>query len=158
MKTRNKHWIRKFWLYLCLSCVIAVGLISIIGSVPESQYVRDDPPGLYGLKGWNYTVCWDECSTDIDGKVGHPLHVEGPRARCKPSSSDFTARTEIISGTLPPGLTMTMSNFHIEGIPTKRGHWIVKIKLYNVKCGDTYYKGFEQELRFHITGSGRVTQ
>lgn len=36
------------------------------------------------------------------------------------------------------------------GIPAKRGHWIVKIELYNILCNGITYLTLQQELRFHI--------
>ncbi len=149
MNLKNKSRIHQLLLYFCLSCVIALGLISIVGSGPTTRQVRKKSPGLYSLKRWNN---WN---SDVNGKVGHRLYVHNPTADCRPSGK-WTASVRIISGRLPPGLTLSSAPWNIKGIPTKRGHWIVKIRLYNVKCGGKSYKGFEQELRFHIAGTGRV--
>lgn len=151
MNLENKSRIHKLFLYFCLSCVVALGLISIVGSGPTTQQVRKKSPGLYGLSRFNN---WN---SDVKGKVGYKLYVSGPTATCRPSRKWYLS-TRIIKGTLPPGLTLKTAPAHIEGIPTKRGHWIVRIQAYDIKCGGKYYKGFEQELRFHITGTGRVIQ
>jgi hypothetical protein len=56
---------------------------------------------------------------------------------------------------LPPGLSFS-SAYYITGIPTERGHWIVTVELYDLSANGRTYNGFQQQLRFHITGSGRV--
>ena len=109
-----------------------------------------DPPGLYGLTGWNY---W---TADINGEVGHRLFVQGPTARCEPSRK-WDTQYRVLSGKLPPGMDI-LNSLDIVGIPEDRGHWIVRLQIYDVECGGNYYQGFDQELRFHITGSGRVTR
>ena len=107
-------------------------------------------PGLYGLNGWNNT----KSDTDINGEVGHPLAVDYPRADCVPSGHwSFDQR---VSGTFPPGMSLDSSTGGISGLPTERGHWIVKMELYNLLCGGSSYEGFTQTLRFHISGSGKV--
>jgi hypothetical protein len=104
---------------------------------------------LYRLTGWN------DWTPDINGEVGHPLGIRGPNARCVPGGN-WSSLGTIASGTLPPGLTMDPRSFDMGGIPRERGHWIVKVKLDNIVCNGSSYKGFDQELRFHITGSGKV--
>jgi len=46
----------------------------------------------------------------------------------------------------------------ITGIPTARGHWIVTVSISNIQCNGLIYGtlAFQQQLRFHITGSGEV--
>jgi hypothetical protein len=105
-------------------------------------------PGMYSLTGWN---AWN---ADINGEVGHRLYVNGPTANCKPSGN-WNANYRLNSGSLPPGMSID-NGMNIVGIPAERGHWILTLELYNVECGGNYYKGLTQELRFHITGSGRV--
>jgi hypothetical protein len=107
-------------------------------------------PGMYNLTGWN---SW---GADVNGEVGHRLYVAGPTALCHPSRN-WTADSRVASGQLPPGMTLNKSD-NIEGVPTERGHWIVTLELDNVTCQGSSYKGITQELRFHITGSGRVVQ
>ena len=106
-------------------------------------------PGWYGI-----TQGWNNWNSDINGEVGHRLYVDGPRGKCLPSRN-WGCRTEIVSGTFPPGLSLGEGS-SIVGIPTERGHWIVKMRLSNIKCEEKYYKDFEQELRFHISGTGKV--
>ena len=121
------------------------------------------------IKGWNHTEVWfsgasgeegNVSGIDIDGEVGHPVHVGSPRANCEPGG-DWTLSVEVQSGTLPPGLSLSTRSGEygqIKGIPTKRGHWIVEMRAYNLKCLGKNYMGFTQQLRFHISGSGRVIQ
>ncbi len=99
--------------------------------------------------------------TDLNGEVGHPLYVSSPTANCtndSGQSASWTIAPSIISGSLPPGITLNSSSFDIEGIPTERGHWIVKIHSGGLVCDGNSFHGFSQELRFHITGSGKVVQ
>jgi len=109
-----------------------------------------------GVKGHEGSVS----GIDIDGEVGHPVYVGSPRANCKPSGN-WSLNVEVSDGTLPPGLSLsTVSGEYgvIKGIPTSRGHWIVEMRAYDLKCEGKYYMGFTQQLRFHISGSGRVIQ
>ena len=120
----------------------------------------------YKVTGWNRegvnfmcSTCgaegiqWDFGGTDIDGEVGHPLTVKSPTMACP---GDWYARdTRIVSGTLPPGLTFDKSG-NISGIPTERGHWVMMVGMYNIQCNGESAKGFTQQLRFHITGTGKV--
>ena len=117
------------------------------------------------IKGWNYTPAYFDGveghegtvdGIDINGEVGHPLDVNGPTALCEPSRN-WTLDVEVTSGTLPPGLEFGNS-WHVQGIPTKRGHWIVTVHAYNFTCESEKYMGFTQQLRFHITGTGDVIQ
>jgi len=133
----------------CL-CLLFTGVFGF------QQAAQSKEAGLYTVEGWNASCMYDHCSTDIDGKVGYPLFVNGPRANCIPSGHWSTSRERITSGTLPPGLTIQESAAHIKGIPEKRGHWIVHIKVDHLYCNGKSYSGFDEELRFHITGSGRV--
>lgn len=133
---------------MALSAVAAIGFILACASAPRE--VKQEP-GWYGI-----TSGWNDWGGDINGEVGHSLYVSNPRAKCLPSRK-WSANSSVISGTLPPGLTFGNLD-EITGIPTERGHWIVKLKLGNIRCEGGTYKDFEQELRFHITGSGKVVQ
>lgn len=131
-----------------------LALASLLGAIiagcatPHKQ--QREEPGLYNLTGWNG---W---TADINGEVGHPLSVGAPTARCAPTGNWTTSGAYIASGTLPPGLEMAKTPPYISGIPRERGHWIVKAKIDTVYCNGATYKGIDQELRFHITGSGKV--
>lgn len=97
---------------------------------------------------------------DVDGQVGYRLFVKGPRVKC---DQHWHFNYKIISGTLPPGLTIVEGPCDIEGIPTERGNWVVKIQIFNVTCGtqpiDLAHIDYDiQEIRFHIAGSGKVIQ
>ncbi len=120
---------------------------------------------VYADFAWNYKgIYYDDGiagndgvanDTDIEGQVGYPLKVIGPNDYCPSLTGSLQA--EIISGTLPPGLSFD-DNWNITGVPTERGHWIVKIKVTQMKCDNKYYVGYTQELRFHITGTGKVIE
>jgi hypothetical protein len=124
-----------------------IGFIIACASTPQE---RQRSPGLYNLTGWNH---WNG---DANGEVGHQVYISGPTALCAPSRR-WSSSMQILSGSLPPGLSMD-SGYNITGIPTRRGHWILKLKLYDVECGGSQYRGFTQDLRIHIAGSGRVVE
>lgn len=135
---------------LSLPAVLAVVLAGCGGALMNRGGGGESAPGLYNLEGWGY---W---AGDVNGQVGYPLGVGGPTASCRPSGT-WSLNTSVVSGALPPGLSIGDGGA-IGGIPTERGHWIVRLRAYNIQCNGTGYDGFEQELRFHITGSGQVIQ
>ena len=129
--------------------------------------------GFYeGLQAWGGTGNnWTSSSThperyrgpgiDISGEVGYRLKVSGPRGDCRPAPGQWSANYEIVSGTLPPGLSVDDSDLSITGIPTERGNWIVTIRITNIVCdgqpvNDVPYD--TEEIRFHIAGTGKVIQ
>lgn len=115
--------------------------------------------GMSNFRGWNLQPYESiRSGAEVDGQDGHLISVYGPSGKCLPSRS-WTGRTRHISGSFPPGVHFGGDkSWDITGIPTERGHWVVKLELYNVECGALHYDGFQQELRFHITGSGKVVQ
>ena len=122
-------------------------IITILGSAPSRKtHTVAEKPGWYGI---SYDASWNSGQSDIDGRIGYPLFVSNPKGRCAPSG-DWTANTSIVSGTLPPGLTLNSNPSTITGTPTERGHWTVRLKKYNIICNGSSYKDFEQELRFQI--------
>lgn len=137
--------------------VIIFSMMFFASTAPKSTYKTNTNPGFYGVTTW-----WNNGSNDVNGEVGHRLYVDGPRAKCieckNCSAGSWTSNWMIVSGSFPPGLSWGDAA-SISGIPTERGHWIVKVKLYNIKCNGGDYDAccsFSQELRFHITGTGRV--
>lgn len=129
-----------------------VPLISLSLTGCISTYVPPAEPGFYGVTSrWGY-------NDDIEGKVGYQLAVSGPRARCEPDRN-WSANLSITTGVLPPGLSMDSSGA-ITGIPTQRGNWIVTMHMGPVTCGGSTYNdaAFDQQLRFHIGGTGEVVQ
>lgn len=156
-------------LFILFGISIAGALTSCAG--PQQSFTQNQAPGLYNLAGWNnscdgYGYCsarvynGQAMAFDLNGEIGHPFYVYGPSANCIPkpvTNPTWTANVYVSSGTLPPGLSFG-SAFEITGIPTERGHWIAKVRLDNLYCNGNSYQGFEQELRFHISGSGQVVQ
>jgi hypothetical protein len=135
---------------MALAAVATTGFLLACVNPPQRDWKETAAPGLYGLELWG--------PPDIKGEVGYPLFVNGPRAWCLPTRR-FSGSVEIVSGRLPPGLNIDYGEgLHIRGIPTERGHWIVRIRYYDIHCNDKVYTGDTAELRFHITGSGRVHQ
>ena len=144
-----------------------VVMVSVFYFVHRTGYA-DTYKQVYHLRAWggeDKVVFYDgvpghegtATDFDINGEVGHPLSVHGPTGYCSHGGTWF-ADTEIFSGTLPPGLTFRKSDLSISGIPTERGHWIVMMKLSNSYCNDEYYDNFTQQLRFHVTGTGKVIE
>lgn len=137
--------------------VIVFALLFIGSTAPKSSYRSKLDPGFYGVTTW-----WNNGASDIDGEVGHRLYVGGPRAKCIEckgcDAGSWTSSWTVVSGSFPPGLSWGDAA-SISGIPSERGHWIVKVKLYNIRCNGGDYDGccsFTQELRFHIKGTGKV--
>ena len=146
-----------------LILLVAIATIGFLLACAGAQRYEPKSPGMYGLKGWNFAEIWGEQAADVDvnGEVGHPVHVWGPQCNCVTNagkSQPWSGDTRIVSASgLPPGLEFRDGD-HIKGIPKERGHWIVTLELYNLECGGNHYKGFRQEVRFHITGTGKVIQ
>ena len=135
---------------ILLACAVTIWFLLACAS-SQSTRTRVEAPGWYGITdGWNYG------NGDVNGEVGHRLYVDSPKGKCLPGRNWY-ADTSIVSGTLPQGLTMNNVGV-ISGIPTERGHWIVRLRKYNIQCEGKYYKDYEQELRFHIKGTGKVIQ
>ena len=143
----------RFWMGVGVVLVGAfVWVILGCAGVAAPPRAAAEAPGMYNLTGWNGWV------GDINGEVGHRLFVDGPRARMVPPPNDWSASYRIVSGSLPPGVHFAKTAKAIEGIPEKRGHWVVVLELYDVSSRGQSYKGLTQELRFHITGTGAVVQ
>jgi len=153
---------QKLFRLLIGPAVLVVFIVSIFACVSSQRAPKPvkEKPGMYNLRGWQGQSTYFDGNTnvatgvDIDGEVGHPLSVSTPTARCAPTGNWNFGTISYVSGSLPPGITLERLAA-ISGIPTERGHWIVKLRMNSISCeGGTY--SLEQELRFHITGSGRV--
>lgn len=136
-----------------LKHIVFTGSIALatftLGCVATARPSSTRAPGLYDLN-WN--------GGDINGVVGYFLYVNGATAVTVPddSYSGWTARSKVLSGQLPPGLSFSNGTSVISGIPKERGHWIVTVELYDIQFLGQGYKSLQNELRFHITGSGKV--
>jgi hypothetical protein len=134
----------------------------------------------YGLSFLNVSF-WNRdgagLDADIDGKVGYPLSVVGPKIGGCPLG--WNADISLANGALPPGVSMSSAG-DISGVPTERGHWLVTAKIANITCAGHRYtregapdlvaqhEGWDtsgcgawkycwtQQLRFHVTGTGEV--
>ena len=144
-----------------LIILFSAAMLSFLSGCASEPITKPREPGLYHN---GYIERWNGGNSEVNGEVGHRLYVSYPTAKCINTiggdSGNWYAKNEIVSGQLPPGIAFNSNDWGISGIPTERGHWIVQLRLYNVKCNELYYKDseFTQELRFHITGSGRVIQ
>ena len=137
-------------------------MVIVFCFIPRSGYAA-----LRDAWGWDnklvafFTISgkWTVDDSDIDCEVGHRLDIVGPRAVCTMPDEKWSGTFEIFSGVLPPGLTLNESTGNISGIPTERGHWIVTMQLSDASvCDAVDGTGFTQELRFHITGTGKVIE
>jgi hypothetical protein len=141
--------------------VIAAALFWIVPRGYAEELIRDETGQVpWEIGGWGPGYQSKNAAIDIDGEVGRELKVDGLHAICKTDAEfkvPWTASFDIVSGTLPPGLTLN-NDSTISGIPRERGHWVVIMKVSNIHnvCGHADTPGFTQELRFHITGSGKV--
>jgi hypothetical protein len=160
MKTRTLRFAVTATVMLCAALVLAGCAMGGMKRGGSSTYRE---PGLYSCMGWNSSSVYfspgqDGTAGDIDvnGEVGFPLTVWGPTASVEPQGTGWSCSGfDITSGTLPPGLSMG-SDGRITGIPGERGHWIVTLQVTNPHVGETTYHSWHQQVRFHITGSGKV--
>jgi hypothetical protein len=143
-------FLRCLWLFLFFQ----------VGSGLPGQAQKKQKQGLHDLVGWN--GAWVNPSTNvansatISGEVGHELELAQPTADCVSPTKTWTSLLRIISGELPPGIYI--EGVSIKGTPEQRGHYIVEVENYDIKCNNTDYGTIRQELRFHITGSGKVNK
>lgn len=161
---------------MALAGIAAIGFILSCASAQRQVKYTQKTAGFYGSGSWGNS------DRDINGEVGHELStyslasqgnytcssgletswVEGgllannwKQSYMEPGRDG--SKVKIIAGTLPPGLTMTHNEgrYFYEGIPTERGHWIVEIEVFP-ECEGKSYNSFTRQLRFHITGTGKV--
>ena len=111
--------------------VIIIAYVATIIACATTPHTRTTPtkPGFYGI-----TSYWNAGTGDIDGDVGYRLYINGPRARCITCTNcapgTWSGNSSVISGNFPPGLSFASDGTSkIEGIPTERGNWIVKLKM-----------------------------
>jgi hypothetical protein len=139
---------------MAVAAVSTAGFLLACASAPEERdWTKTAEPGIYNTRLWR--------SGDVDGQVGYPLDIGYPTLLCLPARK-WSGRVSIVSGQFPPGISLHDSDLSIKGIPTERGHWIVKLKLYDINCNGEIWQLKEYiattEIRFHITGSGRVVK
>ena len=137
---------------------VALGTLVWCLMVTPAYALLTDRYGWAGKRVMDFSdrpVPW-ALDADIDGQVGYPLVVDGPRANC--SDGSWTVQFSDTSLNMPPGLEMNMATGAITGIPRERGHWIVTLRASLIQCGGQDYGEFTQELRFHIAGTGKVIE
>jgi hypothetical protein len=158
------RWNRIGFVLMVLICFVLVACVA-----PTSQQRRSSARKTT----WNPAsgfCCADGWSPagDVNGEVGHPLSINGPTARCWRAGSGppntrearYSVNVRVASGQLPPGLSMNGIGA-INGIPSERGHWIVRLEVYGALCDGVSYPNMSSwgsEIRFHITGSGQVVR
>ena len=143
---------------------IIIAALCLTASLGYAEELIKDETGQLPQEvgGWGPGYQCKNAAIDIDGEVGHMLEVQGPRTMCRTDAEfniPWSVYSEVASGTLPPGIELN-NNSSISGIPTQRGHWIVTMKISNIQnaCGQPAMPGFKQQLRFHITGTGKVIE
>jgi hypothetical protein len=155
---------RKIQRVLCFS--IALGLFLLPLTRAEDNELRDENGNvMHCVSGWGGPFETGSAGFDVNGEVGHPLNVEGLKSLYitdhTGSPVKWSAEWAVVEGSFPPGIHFN-NDSSIGGIPTERGHWIVTLRAYNLRM-DICAAGpnppsFTQQLRFHITGSGKVIE
>ena len=83
------------------------------------------------------------------GKVGHHMSCQ-LLGTCSGGWSYNHASTKVVSGSLPPGLTI--SDSFIQGTPTQPGTWTATIRISNLKCNEKAYPDADVRVNFYIEG------
>ncbi|HEY0844656.1 MAG TPA: putative Ig domain-containing protein [Noviherbaspirillum sp.] len=143
----------------CTNTVALMIVAAFFGTPADSS-----AQALHNIRGWSGASVYfpgnangTASDINIDGQVGYSLSVDAPRANCSVAGG-WQAATSIVSGSLPPGLSIESPAPIISGVPTERGHWVVTLQLDPIYCGGKSFWGFQQKLYFHISGSGKVIQ
>ena len=134
-----------------LLALLALGLAGC-GFMPGGYYYEEIHKHDAGIHDWY----WHD--GDVNGEVGHRFAHSVLTMDCEPNGN-WGMTTTIASGSLPPGLDINSGvGPEIVGIPQERGHWIVGLSVSNVYCNGQSYPAFSgvHEVRFHITGTGKV--
>ena len=133
---------------LCLALIVPAGCGFMPGGYYYEQWHANDP----GLHSVRYNL------GDVNGEVGHRFAHTILRADCQPRNN-WTYDLDLVSGSLPPGLSFDPRQLgDIIGIPAERGHWIAQLAISNFTCNGERWSAWDgvQEIRFHISGTGRV--
>ena len=99
------------------------------------------PPGLYRFPHFNLP---------INGKVGLPLDI-GSVATCE--GGNWNASIEIVSGALPPGLSLYQDKLAIRGVPSRAGTWYLRVRWTGITCAGKSYDAMTQDLTIITEGS-----
>ena len=147
---------------------IALSLFVLPLAQGEDNVIRDENGNLmHCVSGWGGlgTVESGSAGFDANGEVGHPLNVKGLSSLYLTDHSGnaikWSAEWEVTEGSFPPGIHFN-NDSSIGGIPTERGHWIVTLRAYNLQmaaCAEgPNPPSFKQQIRFHISGTGKVIE
>jgi hypothetical protein len=117
---------------------------------PGCMWSAPPPPPQRGAGLWDVRLP----SGDINAEVGHPFAVYVSGACESATAQERWSYNLTYSGSLPPGVTL--GDDRLSGIPSQRGHYIVHLKLSNSVCLGESKQNHEEELRIHVTGSGKV--
>jgi hypothetical protein len=99
------------------------------------------PAGLYNVPHF---------SLPINGKVGLPVDVTS-LATCE--GGGWNANLEIVSGALPPGLSLYQEKLGIRGVPTRAGTWYLRVRWTGISCAGKSYDPVTQDLSIITEGS-----
>ena len=138
----------KFYGLICVAVAILVAFLGIGPMAPQAQAWEHTGPGWYGDIGYE---CYDVsyCRGELHAYVG--LAVDwSARAHC--TGGDWSMeRVEIVTGALPPGLSI--SGIHIVGVPTRAGTWHLQVRFVEIECAGKYYGDETQTLAITTEGS-----
>lgn len=138
------------WITTRIALVTVLGLLMTACGSGGSQAKKTRQPGLYGRLGYE---CFNSryCTGNLSALVGIPVDWS-TKANCV-GGPWYRDRVEIVSGALPPGLSIDPAqNYHIVGVPRRAGTWHLRIRMLNVRCAGKTYGDFTQDL--HITTKG----
>ncbi len=115
---------------------------------PEARAWEHEGPGWYGEIGYD---CYDAsyCAGNLKAFVGLPVEWN-VKAHCA-GGSWYMERTEIATGSLPPGLYINDDD-QIVGVPERAGNWHLRIRIVGFECGGNYWDELTHDL--HITTEG----
>lgn len=136
---------------VALVLLAALALNSCFCRGPGCLWPSAAPPPKRGAGLWNVRLP----SGDMDAKVGYPFEAYVNGACESAIYREAWTYDLTYSGTLPPGVTLGRDR--ITGIPRERGTFIIQLKLTNSVCNGERKQDHEEQLRIHVTGSGKVS-
>lgn len=126
-----------------LSVILAAASVTAAGCMAATK--APDKPGLYN--GPAYLLQ----GGSLYGAVGLPFQAR-PIADCR--EGNWSARAELATGALPPGLTLN-SDDTITGVPTMAGDWYFSVRYVDVVCAGKTYVEQRENVNVKVAGSSR---